>query len=593
MVAYTPEVKAAHAFREISRDFTTPAEIFREAIANSLDAYAQKLWLRVGVQERRGRETVVIDLCDDGIGLNIRTIEAFLNLSDSMKPDKPPPGSLPRRMTGYKGHGTKIYFNSEQFDVLSYDGTSLPVLCRLVDPRGELADGKIPSATIEELPLEKLKQTRGEWGFPELALQPGTSIRILGYHENTKVGLEHDRLRDFILWFTRWGSWEPKLRTVSGTPSGEVDDFGGCRLLLRGLGKEPAPDEYENVPFGHVFPASDCTDMRQLRGRDDVDPLRYFVRTWAFPNEPLRKNPEKRIDFLFALEGEAARREYNDMLRRQGKPRRPGDYLSEERYGLWLGRDFVPVQRFNSWVAERSEYTRMHAFVNCPHLELTANRGSIENTSQELISDIEQTVRGLFEARIESTEDYTKFESELQAIERQRHAKREADDYKRRLKRLEAKDVAIVNGVEFYSPKSEADLIALVAGIQALVPDVLPFVVRDYDARFGFDGLASRNKELAINETQHLFVEFKLDLKRNFDHTFDKLEAIVCWSSRIKDRETVTDLAGLTGTYRITSAAQGGKTRLIMVDGSPRNVEVIIFKDLLEQRGYTFKPVGE
>ncbi len=51
MVVYTPEVKNAHAFREVSRDFTTPEEIFREAIANSLDAYAERIWLRTTVEE--------------------------------------------------------------------------------------------------------------------------------------------------------------------------------------------------------------------------------------------------------------------------------------------------------------------------------------------------------------------------------------------------------------------------------------------------------------------------------------------------------------------------------------------------------------
>ena len=57
MADYTPRVVEAHAFREISLDFTTPAEIFRESIANSLDAYARRIWLRTSVENRRGRET--------------------------------------------------------------------------------------------------------------------------------------------------------------------------------------------------------------------------------------------------------------------------------------------------------------------------------------------------------------------------------------------------------------------------------------------------------------------------------------------------------------------------------------------------------
>lgn len=108
MTQYIPVVKEAHAFREISLDFTTPAEIFRESIANSLDAYARRIWLRTSVEDRRARETVIIDLADDGIGLNENTIKAFLNLSDSIKPDAPPPGNPARRILGTKARNENL-----------------------------------------------------------------------------------------------------------------------------------------------------------------------------------------------------------------------------------------------------------------------------------------------------------------------------------------------------------------------------------------------------------------------------------------------------------------------------------------------------
>lgn len=243
MAQYTPKVKEAHAFREISQDFTTPAEIFRESVANSLDAYARRLWLRAIVEPVRGRETVFIDLSDDGIGMNADSIKSFLNLSDSVKPKEPPAGKPTRQMTGYKGHGTKVYFNSESLEVLSYDGSSAPVACLLSDPRGELADGKVPTAEIVELKLEDLKSRREAWGIQELGTGSGTSIRVTGYHQNSKSGLEHDHLRDYILWFTRWGSWEPKLRTVTRTTSGAVEDLSTCELSLRGLGR----NDYEKL----------------------------------------------------------------------------------------------------------------------------------------------------------------------------------------------------------------------------------------------------------------------------------------------------------------------------------------------------------
>lgn len=590
---YTPIVKQGHAFLEISKDFSRPAEIFREAVANSLDAYAKNLWLRVHVESRRGKETVIIDLCDDGIGMTRDKIESFLNLSDSHKPDAPPPGMARRRMSGYKGHGTKVYYNSDDLEIVTYANGQNPVYCRVSDPMGHLAEGRCPTASIESITLEQLRTRRESWGFKDLALHSGTTIRVVGYHHNSKKGLEHSLLGDYIRWFTRWASWEPRLRLITGTASDEVREFQQCSLYLRGLGKETEPDLDEKISFGHVFPQEDCTDVRRLKTKDGADPLKHYVRTWAFSSIPLIHNPDKTIDFIFALEGEGARREYNNMLRRQGKPRRAGDYLSEERYGLWLCRDYVPIQRFNNWVSERSEYTRMHAFVNCNALNLTANRGSVENTPQELLEDIEQTVRNLFAERVEKDEDYTRFLDEMLAVERHRHADKEAADYKRRRKRLESKQFLTINDIKFLSPHTETDLIALFSGIQALIPDLVPFVVRDYDSRFGFDGLATRNKELAPFEVEHLFVEFKLDLGSEFNHSFQNLEAILCWNSRLRDGQEVVDLGGQRGTYQISGDTKGRKTRFVVIPSSARNIQVIVVRDLLEDRGYKFQNIGE
>src|SRR5438046_775237 len=168
-VTYTPQVKPGHAFREISRDFSKPAEILREAIANALDAYAKNNWLRVQLVNIRARDKVVIYLCDDGSGMTTETIESFLNLSDSNKPEFAPDGMVKRRMTGYKGHGTKVYFNSESVEVLTRRANETPIYCRLEDPRGNLADGNLPPAEIESISLDELKRRRTDWGFPQLS----------------------------------------------------------------------------------------------------------------------------------------------------------------------------------------------------------------------------------------------------------------------------------------------------------------------------------------------------------------------------------------------------------------------------------------
>lgn len=215
---YIPIVKEGHAFRELSQDFSKPAEIFREAIANSLDAYAKRIWLRVQVSNRRGRDAVSIYIADDGIGMTGESIKSFLNLSHSCKPSSPPEGMDPRRMTGYKGHGTKVYFNSEGVEILTRAANAEAVYCEVNDPIGHLAEGNPPAATIQAISDEELRARRADWGFAELESAPGTTVHVIGYHHNTKKGLEHALLVDYIRWFTRWGSWERKLRAVICLP---------------------------------------------------------------------------------------------------------------------------------------------------------------------------------------------------------------------------------------------------------------------------------------------------------------------------------------------------------------------------------------
>lgn len=589
---YTPTVLEGHAFREISQDFSKPAEIFREAIANALDAYAQRIWLRVQVVPELGREKVVIDLADDGIGMTAESIKSFLNLSDSSKPDAPPSGRIPRRMTGFKGHGTKVYFNSQRVEVLTRSLNEDAVWMVLENPRGALAGGELPVAEITPISPEELRAARQEWGFPELRDGSGTCVRVTGYHDNSRKGLEHLLLLDYVRWFTRWGSWEPKLREVTGTMSDEVLDLSQCQLFLRGLGKA-VPTIDERVPFGHVFPPADCTDMEALREKDDADPLKFFVRTWGYAGVPLQKHAGVTLDFLFAIEGEGARREYNDMLRRQRKPRRPGDYLSEERYGLWLGRFYIPKQRFNSWIAEKSEYTRMHAFVDCEALSLTANRGSVENTPQELLEDIESTVKALF-AEIQQHPDYERFHDELAAVERQRLASKEQEDYRRRIKRLSQRQAFRYREADFLSPDNDTEMLALVSALQALSPDFLPFTIREFDTRFGYDGLATRTPLRPATDSQHLFVEFKAELRPELNHSFSQLEAVVCWNSRLKDGAEFLDLSGQAGVLNVrTDPASGQKVRVIEVAGQEQAIEVYSIRELLAARDVQFRSPGD
>ena len=100
-----PRVNEAREFLEVAADFKDPKEIIREALSNSWDAGSTKVSLnfnlvRISATQRR---KMLVEISDDGEGMNTDEIQYFFNLGDSHKSY----GSI-----GTKGHGTKIYYKS-------------------------------------------------------------------------------------------------------------------------------------------------------------------------------------------------------------------------------------------------------------------------------------------------------------------------------------------------------------------------------------------------------------------------------------------------------------------------------------------------
>ena len=73
----------------------------------------------------------------------------------------------------------------------------------------------------------------------EQAGVPGTEIKIYGYNHDDPAKLGHDQLRDYILWFTKFGSIEPLLWPSLPKYGQEKARLGGLTLYLRGLGFMP------------------------------------------------------------------------------------------------------------------------------------------------------------------------------------------------------------------------------------------------------------------------------------------------------------------------------------------------------------------
>lgn len=337
MIRAFPKVDIAAEFFEIASDFRDPRDAVREAISNAFDAKANQITIEARIENFKGDDELVLELTDNGEGMvasegdgAVPSLEAFFGLGHSTRRADP-------EAIGTKGHGTKTYFNSRRIEVWTWrDGNETYAL--MDEPRHFLAEKELPPYDYES------KRASTEENA-------GTRIVVWGYNRNQTKGFSHDELRDFVLWWTKFGSVELELGHTANVQK---------ELKLRGLGQK----DWEALDFGHKF-AKENFEIKKLRQKDAASPTKYFVKRWVAKDLPVKGFPHVSVDIAFYIEGDNAK-DYNPMIRRRGRPVKEGMYPVEERYGLWACKDYIPVQRVTEWVARGQRVgTKYHAFVNC------------------------------------------------------------------------------------------------------------------------------------------------------------------------------------------------------------------------------------
>ena len=223
-------------------------------------------------------------------------------------------------------------------------------------------------------------------------------------------------------------------------------------MSLKGLNRK----EPEQIIRGHPFPR-ESEDINSLFETYLVNAPNYYCkrikRSGQLPN-----HPEATWHAVFSIEGNRVKLDSNPMLRRRGLTPPLGAYTVQERYGLWLCKDFIPVQRINEWITVKgSEYTRFHAFINCQELRLTANRGSVNNTPIEYLKDLEQVAKELFDT-VTNSDEWRDIEWLEDQAEGHKSTEREKKDFDYRIQRLNRSNVAEYKGHELIEPTHETGM---------------------------------------------------------------------------------------------------------------------------------------
>ncbi|MGO9485520.1 MAG: ATP-binding protein, partial [Rhodomicrobium sp.] len=426
----TATVNAANAYRQIITNFSNPLEFVREAVSNSIDAAATSLSITVEqATGPTGQPEIRIVIKDDGKGMNEEALQRFFNLGDSQKSalkDDANGESAIADLIGEKGFGTKIYLNSRRVEVRTKDKESGVVLKAISQGHLErIHEGLSPQ-------YDATQQANGP---------SGTEIKIFGYNHNDGSKLGHDQLRDYILWFTKFGSIEALLWATFPRYSSAKGRLDGLRLDLCGLGFDPlkhagdASAKAETLHFGHVFP-DECFDGKALRAKAKAKkayPTDFYCRRFV-KEGVLRGFPGQRWQAVFSIEGNRVKYE-NPMVRRQGYKAPQGAYKVAERYGIWVCKDFIPAERVNVLLPGKgSEFLKFHSFFNCQAIQLSADRTSIGPTPPVIRAAIEEQILGLAREIFEDEGVAALLESLDEEEFGERTEEQEKKDYARRVK---------------------------------------------------------------------------------------------------------------------------------------------------------------
>lgn len=571
---YVPKVNAAKELAEISKDFTNPRELVRETIANSIDATASNILIEALKDDSSGDDELLVRISDDGVGMTRSQLEGFFDLGFTNKPDQ-------SSSIGQKGHGTKITYNSKSVTVYTKSIVGGPMLrATLAQARAELKKAVRQSAAPPGVAFDEIESS----GFSTLDQAPsGTVIEVRGYDNDNWNAFAHAPLIDYIRWFTAWG----RIHSAWG---------GGlpfpCTLKVRGIGGQGA----EEVPYGHPFPEENY-DFVNLRANDERRPENYFVRRWVSPLLKVEGFPDHEIQIAFSVEGDSAKRESNIMLKRVGRPEKnPYPYESarynvSDRYGIYVCKDCIPIERKNERFADRSEWTKWHAFINCQSFHLTANRSSVENTPAPLLQAIYKTAENYIVQYVLESDEYEEFARRAALEEGRRKAEREKKDVTRRFKAYQAKTRFSLSRdgktLEFLEPRTEQGVLWLIGQMRGLWPEHLGWLkVIDLDSHFGYDLLVIKKHHLTDAE-EPAFVELKFNLRDSddFNHSFEYLHSIVCWETNLHEDEQLKDIRESVRVFKIDKPTrERPSTRYFLNNpGGGMNIEVVVLRKHLEE----------
>lgn len=603
-------VNEGYELYQIISDFGNPLEIFREALQNSFDENATKIYLKVYEETYLGGNKLIIDILDNGNGLSKNKVAVFYDTANSTKIDD---HFLPTGKHGYKGHGSKVFFNAEQVTICSKTKEGEHWISDLKEPLKQIAEtGKLeyddpyqPDTSKSEV-KEIMIPDDWESGFRVRIISP----KLFASH-STRSCLNHIYIRDYCKWYSIFGTVETEFN--SSLRDKDISLYlAGLNLsnfmsnYKSELDCDPVPEyavefgtDYEKIQLGHIFPKDRTTKTVLKAYADDIKSDKYWYDYYSrivFKDEVVKGGLRFRL--IICIEGYEAKRRHDLLLTRRGVASTDMSHTDAARYGLWACKGGVPVEKVDDWIEGGrgvGTYTYMQAFVDCDEFELTANRGSIRNTDIEKLNLIKQGVNEVFKSTavanaIAEREEIESREKTNNSIEEDRKALEAR--YKKRKSR---KIITFKDGQTFLEPTkigrnaySESETFALLITLIQKYPDLFPFKLIDYNTTKGIDFVVDVS-------SSPKYIELKGLLTKSINHPFSLIYKFIAYDIDVSAGEEVVDLDEKRTTLKVnksdvfvsTNKDFDGKTYtsyvLVPELASIQSMEIINLKSLLTE----------
>lgn len=568
-----PITDVENLVRELSENKVSALELLREAVSNAKDHKAQQMWIEIS-KGPRGEVSVL--LMDNGEGMNDEGLAAFWGVGRSVKNDI---------AIGYKGHGTKLYFCCAALTVATASKTSGEVhweAIRREDP------SKQPDKLLDVVELEKMNTLYNRIKEVGLIAKTGTAVLIEGlrFKDAGKL-LERVHIESYLDWFTIIGDIRSGLfnkrkdfHRVVLQNDGALSELRGSECPLRPLSvllKINGDRDFNSLGFGNgkgktEFYAAWAEDLAAYRNRPELLAMGHrFADHHEAPAAQYLKNDMTAL--CLTDSGNWTHGEFGLVMRIEGQrcqvetyreaiwSGHSGVYRFDDRFGLWLCKDYVPVCQNNDLLREaisdalgdklRLELRSLRCwqiFINSQQFLPTANRNQISNLSEKrdaIAALLRDKLKEAFKKdsfrewiiRLSRAQRDRRKESELAHMDGRRDRMIAWVNDKRKHDAVEPMAIAGLKALDdsgsllMPAPQSEQELFYLYSLLSARYE--MPLHVLEYDATHGVDAIALLRTEALVRPRTSSFVrvEFKQEVsaQNSLDHFFDAIDVLICW----------------------------------------------------------------